>query len=504
MTERSTFRGAVLWSYFMNGGEKAIFALVTFILASILGPRDFGTVSMAMVYILFIQMFLEQGLSLALIQRKNLDSEHLDSVFWMVLVAGLTLVGVSIVLSGWWAGLNRVPELRPLIRWLSASIVVESLSVVQRAVLMREMNFKSLSLRSNAAAAFGAVLSLGMAFGGLGIWALVGQKLGEDAAALLLLWKISPWRPRFRFSLLHMKQLLGFSVATLFTKIGVFFNGYSTGLLMGLFFGPVAVGIYRLAERVTTTLLDVTTTPLQLAAFSQFSRLQDSKAELRQSVLQCLKLSATLTIPSFTGLALVSGPLMRVLGSQWDMATHVLQILCVLGVVLTFTRFAETLLPALSRVRSIAVIKWTECVLMVGILLFLSVTLKTQPIDKQLIGIALSRLALGALVFGPILLYLLMSYSGISLSSLFAAVIPSLLASGAAAVAVIGVLVSGFVQGARPVTVLAAEVIPGGLAGIATLYLCDRQLRDNLKAFVSRAWYPNIGGPNGPVAPKEA
>jgi len=494
----------VLWSYLMNGGEKAIFALVTFILASILGPRDFGMVSMAMVYILFIQMFLEQGLCLALIQRKNLDAKHLDSVFWMVLVAGLALVGTSVALSGWWSRVNHLPALARLIRWLSVSIVVESLSVVQRAVLMRDMDFKSLSLRSNAAAAFGAVVSLGMAFSGLGVWALVGQKLGEDAAALLLLWKLSHWRPRFRFSLLHMKQLFGFSVASLFTKIGVFVNGYSTGLLMGLFFGPVAVGVYRLAERLITTVLDVTTTPLQLAAFPQFARLQDNQAELRKSVLQCLKLSATLTIPAFTGLALVSGPLMRALGPQWKMATHVLQILCILGVILTFTRFAETLLPALSRVRSIAITKWSECFLMVCLLSFMSLALKKLPIEEQVIGIALSRLGLGALVFGPILLYLLMSCSGISFSLLFSVMIPPLLAAGAAAAAVLGILISGLIQGARPVAVLAAEVMLGGLAAMGTLYVSDWQLRDNLRQFISKAWCVDVNGPSDPVVAKEA
>ena len=261
---------------------------------------------------------------------------------------------------------NHLPTLARVIRWLSVSILIESLTVVQRAVLHRDMNFKSFSLRSNAAAAVAAAVSLGMALAGFGVWALVGQKLGEDISALALLWKISSWRPRLRFSLLHLKQLLGFSVASLFTRVGVFVNRYSTGLLIGLFFGPVAVGVYRLAERVVNTLLDTTTTPLQLAAFSQFSRLQDHRAELRQSALQCLRLGATLTIPSLAGLALVSTPLMAAMGPQWAPAAGVLQILCALGMVLTFTRFTETLLPALSRPQYLAIIKWAECLVTVS------------------------------------------------------------------------------------------------------------------------------------------
>jgi O-antigen/teichoic acid export membrane protein len=484
-TSRPTFRGAVLWSYLMNGGEKAIFALVTFVLASMLGPSDFGTVSMAMVYILFIQMFLEQGLCLALIQRKDIDAEHLDSVFWMVMVAGLALVGISVGLSGWWARVNHLPTLAPVIRWLSISIVIESLTVVQRAVLHRDMNFKSLSLRSNAAAAVAAVVGLGMALAGFGVWALVGLKLAEDVAALALLWTLSSWRPRSQFSLLHLKQLFGFSVASLFTKVGVFVNRYSTGLLIGLFFGPVAVGVYRLAERVVNTLLDTTTTPLQMAAFSQFSRLQNHEKELRQSALQCLRLGATLTIPSLAGLALVSSPLMAVMGHQWAPAAHVLQILCALGIVLTFTRFTETLLPALSRPHYLAILKWAECIVTVALLLGVSLALKQSSVDKQVIGIALTQFVVGALVFGPILFYLLIRLSGISLSALISIILPPLVAAAAAAAAVLGVSQSGLLHGARPAAVLAADVVAGGLAGIAALLVADRHLKTDILAFKS-------------------
>jgi len=501
---RPTFRGAVLWSYLMNGGEKAIFTLVTFVLASVLGPSDFGTVSMAMVYILFIQMFLEQGLCLALIQRKNLDTEHLDSVFWMVMVAGLALVGISVGLSGWWARVNHLPTLAPVIRWLSVSIVIESLTVVQRAILHRDMNFKSLSLRSNAAAAVAAVVSLGMAFAGFGVWALVGQKLGEDVAALALLWKLSSWRPRFRFSFLHLKQLLGFSIASLFTKTGVFVNSYATGMLIGLFFGPVTVGIYRLAERVVNTLLDTTTTPLQMAAFSQFSRLQDRKVELQQSALQCLRLGATLTIPSLAGLALVSSPLMAVMGPQWAPAARVLQILCAMGIVLTFTRFTETLLPALSRPHYLAVIKWAQCVVTVAFLLGVAFALKQSPVGKQVIAIALSQFVVGALIFGPILFYLLIRLSGISLSALVLISVPPLIAAAAAAVTVFGLSQSGLLQGARPVVVLAADVVAGGVAGIAALLVSDRHLKSDILAFTSGIFGAKKTGLSAELLPREA
>jgi len=87
----------------MDWGAKGFAALFTFVLAAILGPRDFGTVSMAMIYVVFIQLLLNQGLFAAIIQRPDLQPEHLDSVFWLGQASGLILVGFSVGLSRWWA-----------------------------------------------------------------------------------------------------------------------------------------------------------------------------------------------------------------------------------------------------------------------------------------------------------------------------------------------------------------------------------------------------------------
>src|SRR5215469_2561520 len=129
MSNRKSFLSAIKWAYTGIWGDRAFSALFTFILAAILGPRDFGVVSIAMIYILFLQMFLDQGLVAALIQKKNLEPEHLDAVFWVDTALSLILVGVSLLLSGWWAAKNHAPELRSITFVLSLCIPIEALAV---------------------------------------------------------------------------------------------------------------------------------------------------------------------------------------------------------------------------------------------------------------------------------------------------------------------------------------------------------------------------------------
>ena len=50
-------------------------------------PETFGFFALANAFLAFMQIFLEQGFSQALIQRQDLEPEHLDTAFGLVLVS---------------------------------------------------------------------------------------------------------------------------------------------------------------------------------------------------------------------------------------------------------------------------------------------------------------------------------------------------------------------------------------------------------------------------------
>ena len=478
MAEEQTFRRAVTWAYIMNWGDKGFSVLFTFVLAAVLGPRDFGIVAIAMIYILFIRMFLEQGLAAAVIQRKELTREHLDSVFWMNMVLSLLLVGISIAFSRWWAALNHLPTLGPVISALSLSIPIEGLTIVQRSILQREMDFKSLSLRTNISALVGGIIGLGMAFTGFGVWALVGQLLGRDIVSLCALWKLSSWRPRPRLSFRSLAQLLHFSSSTFIAQLGVFANTQADALMLGAFFGPTAVGLYRLAERVSASVLTASTSSLQSVSLPQFSRFQDDSLGLRRNMFSFLRLCSIVTVPAMAGIAVTSRPLMAVLGKTWGPAGDVLPILCVFGVIVAFAQFTGPLLQALSKPHYVAMFVWAQAIASAAVLMASAFLLRNAALGTQVVGVATSRLVTSVLVSGPILFYVLRRFGGIRARDFLAAVTPSLFAAGAiiASVSSLSMVLKAVVL-TRPLTLLMAEIVVGTIAGVGTLLFVDGQLR---------------------------
>jgi PST family polysaccharide transporter len=483
---KKSFSHAVKWSYASTWGEKAFGAFFTFFLAAILGPKDFGIVSIAVVYILFLQMLLDQGLATALIQKKDLEPDHVNSVFWADMGLSVAFVGASILLSRWWAAVNHAPQAAAIISVLALCIPIEGMAIVQKSLLAREMDFKSLSIRSNVSVLIGGAVGVGIAYAGFGVWALVGQQIARDLAALVLLWRLSHWRPRLGFSWKHLKHLMGFSFSNFIAQLGIFADTYASSIVLGLFFGPVAVGLYRLADRVMSSVLSAATSSIQAVSLPEFSRFQDQPIELRKSVLTCIRLSSTVTLPALAGVAAVSPTLMTTVGAQWTPAAGVLRILCILGMFFVFAFFTGPLLQALAKVKLAAALEWARTLAGIGLLLLAGVLARGRPVSDQIMGIALARFVIGALLVTPVFLYLLMRLADLAFRDLLSSIVPSVVASVGVVVSVLSFHSLGWLSTAKPAVLLATEVFVGAMTGLPILLLLDVQLRNAIARLIKK------------------
>ena len=489
MNEQSTFRRAIKWAYVLTGAQRGVAMLMTFVLAVVLGPKYFGIAAMAMAYIIFIEMLVAQGMGAAIIQRKNLSGEQLDSIFWLIGAASLVLTAVSIAFSQWWAAINDLPGLAPVIIVLSLSIPIKGLTVVQHALLQRKMDFRNLALLSGGSAIVGGAVGVVMALNGCGIWSLVAQHLVGSALATAVMWKVSDWRPRFRFSWRRVREMFGFSGGVFFSHLGVYAASQSDVIVMGLFFGPIAVGLYRLGERVMDMLLEIATRSIQIVALPHFSSLQDDPQRLRSAVASCLRLSATLTIPAMAILALSSDELMGMLGAQWAPASAVLKIVVFMGMAKALTVFSGPLLLAKGYAKTLAALTWVLAIVFGGLIAGCGIAFKDAPVQTQIIAVAVARTGAYLLLGGVVRLLIIRILCKLSFGSIARAVLPSVIAAiGAAGTAML--IFEFVVRSTTPaLTAFVLVVGPSGIVAVALLALLDRAVREVV--FRPLRWNPN-------------
>jgi O-antigen/teichoic acid export membrane protein len=482
MTNERSFMNSLKWAYTANWGQKGLSSVFLIILAGILGPSEFGMVAIATVYISFLNMFLDQGLMAALIQRKDLRDEHLDAVFWMDQVLAIALVGVSILLSGWWAARNHAPAAANLISALSLDIPLMALVNVQTAILNRRMDFKSLSICANVSALVGGIVGVGMAVAGFRAWSLVGQQLAKDSTSAIFLWRSSHWHPRFEFSWQHLRELMRFSISNFIAQLGIFADLQASSVILGLFFGPVALGLYRFADRIMWSVINVTMSAIQSVSFPEFSRLQHQPEELRKSVLTCIRMTSAITLPALCGLAAVSTPLMATIGAQWIPASPVLKLLCMLGVAIVFAYFTGPLLQALSRPRELAILEWTRMAIGTAVLVCAGSIVRNGSISSQILGIAMARFVTGAVLVTPVFVFILLRLCGISFREFIFVVAPSAISAASVVISTFLFSLSGWLQAGRPIILLTAEIAVGAVVGIVVLLGLEAQLRRSVAA----------------------
>lgn len=329
---RAAAARGVLWSAVATIGSRLLSTVVFVVLARLLDPDDFGLMALAAVFVAVIGLLVEQGVSPALVQRREVTGAHLASAFWLALAGGVVFMGLGLLLAGPVAGSFGQSDLAPILRALTPTFVLTALAAVPQAVLQRDLAFDRLAARSLAAALVGGGAGVGAAFAGAGVWSLVTMTLVQAAVGTAVVWTATAWRPSRSFSVAHARDLLGFSGAVVASGLVNLVNRRADDLLVGWVLGPVALGLYSIAYRLLLVLTDVLTRTITQVAFPVFSRLQGDRPRLAVAWTSSTRLGAAAGVPAFVGLAVVAPEAIEVVfGDVWTPAAPAMRWLAVAG-----------------------------------------------------------------------------------------------------------------------------------------------------------------------------
>jgi O-antigen/teichoic acid export membrane protein len=323
----------VVWSAIQNWGSQVGSLLVFCILVRLLAPEAFGLVALANIFLAFMQIFLNQGFAQVLIQRQELEPEHLDTAFWTNLAIGILLTVTGFTTAGLIAEKFQQPQLAPILQGFSLLFLITSFGNIQQALLERKLDFKAIAIRWLAGTFIGGSVGVIMALCKFGVWSLVSQQLVHEFVGALLLWKSSDWRPRFKFSFKHLQHLFSFGISILGFNLLNFVNTRADDFLIGYFLGPVALGYYSIAYRVLGIMVQLLVNTGNQVALPTFSRLQEEPEQFRKAYYTATQLTSLIAFPAFLGVAALAPELVVLLfGKQWIPSIPVMQVLSFAGI----------------------------------------------------------------------------------------------------------------------------------------------------------------------------
>lgn len=310
----------------LSQGQGIIYGII---LARLLSPKEFGVVGMVTIFISIAQVFVDSGLSQALIRKQNCTNTDYSTVFWSNIGIGFFFYAVIWLMSPMIASFYEKPELVSLTRVIALAIIIGSLTLIQQTILTKEVDFKTLTKISTIGTLVSGVISVFMAFSGWGVWSLVWRTIIDKTIRSLLLWLHNQWVPEQSFSIRNFKELFSFGSNILFISLIAAIAKNIYNLVIGKNYSAVVLGYYTNADQYSgipsTTLSSVTNS----VSFPVLASMQDDNVKLKAS---CSKLNNTIMFVSFFcmfGLAAIAKSLFFVLfGEKWMPAVVFFQILC--------------------------------------------------------------------------------------------------------------------------------------------------------------------------------
>ena len=194
--------------------------------------------------------------------------------------------------------------------------------------MQRAMAFRALAQRRIAAALIGAGVGCAMALGGYGVWSLVGQYMSGLVVGLVILWGLSAWRPRLRFSARSFHDLAGFGMNVAGDSLVRVAGQQSDRVLIGIVLGPAALGLYQVAGRLTGFLTELMIAGAQNVVVPVFARIQDERERVRRGLYKANRLISFLALPAFFGfIAIAPEAISALLDPRWASTVPIARVL---------------------------------------------------------------------------------------------------------------------------------------------------------------------------------
>lgn len=317
------------WRFAERCGAQGVQFIVSIVLARLLAPEAYGTISLVTVFTAILQVFVDSGLGTALIQKMDADDLDFSSVFYFNIGVCLFLYCGIFVAAPYIALFYEDPALTTIVRALSLTIVVSGVRGIQQAYVSRHLIFKRFFFATIGGTFVSAVIGVAMAYMGYGVWALVGQQLSNATVGTIILWITVKWRPKLMFSWKRLKGLLSFGWKLLASSLLETVYNNLRNLIIGKLYSSADLAYYNQGDKFPKVIITNINSSIDSVLLPTMSGVQDDQARVRGMTRRAIKTSIYIMAPLMMGLAFCAEPIVRlVLTEKWLPCVPYLQIFC--------------------------------------------------------------------------------------------------------------------------------------------------------------------------------
>lgn len=315
-------------------GIARITDLITLLIVLLfLTQRQVGIASLVISIGVVIEALDGLGTREALVQAHTVSRSQLDTLFWFILGAASVVAVLVALTAPLIEALYGVAGMAVYMLAVAAKQPVVAAALIPLAMMSRDLQYERIAV-VNVCATLGAALTrLALAVAGAGVWALVAGDFASGLCTLIGAQIARRFLPRFVFEAGSISPLLHFGVRAAASNLSQQLLKNVDYLLIGWFYGPSPLAVYRVAFDVAMEPATAVGTLINRTALPVFVRAAVAREQLARALTWSLRRLALLTTPLMVASILAAGPLTALIhdgqGHSYSAAALPLELLAV-------------------------------------------------------------------------------------------------------------------------------------------------------------------------------
>lgn len=321
----------LIWRFLERFGAQIVAFVVSIILARLLDPVVYGTVALVTVFTTILQVFVDSGFGMALVQKKNSDEIDFSTVFYFNIVICAFLYLIMFILAPFIARFYDNEQLSLIIRILSLVLIISGFKSIQSVYVTKHLIFKKFFFATLVGTVISAGVGIFMAYKGYGVWALIAQNLLNQGIDTIILWITVGWRPKRVFSFKRLKSLFSFGWKLLASALLDVGYNQLRALIVGKKYSAEDLAYYNRGEQIPNLAISNINNSIDSVLLPSMSIAQEDKQRVKQMLKRSISVSSFILLPVMAGIAVTANSLVAVLLTEkWNAAIPYMQLFCLI------------------------------------------------------------------------------------------------------------------------------------------------------------------------------
>lgn len=298
------------------------------VLARLISPAEMGILGLTAIFFAVAASLASAGFGQALIRKIDRTEADINTMFWFNAGMSFIMSAILFLMAPWFAEFFHQPALVNLTRVSACMMFLNSFAGVHWTLYSCRRDFKTPAIIGTCVTIVGMPVCLYLAYTGWSYWSLVIQGVVTGLLSLIVVWIVSPWKPRFMFSWASFKELFGFGGRM--TAAGLLHTLYLhlRTFIIGKFYSPADLGLYDRGKHLVAVVPGTINGMLSSITYPILATIQNDDTRLAGVYRLYIRITSLVIIWGVFLMASLAVPYVRIMyGDTWLGCVPYLQIL---------------------------------------------------------------------------------------------------------------------------------------------------------------------------------